>query len=313
MKELINDIRNHIREEYNLKSYLFVFFFTATAIFLNYHFNFEPMYLERKFGHPICMLYYSLFDIFPYFFTLIPILYFKKKTALLKSREFWIKSLIFLTLFGVMAGFSYHIKLIQIFVKNPYDSNFLMRIFSNLKRFIPFILVLFFVKIIFDRKNRNFYGLRYNGLNYRPFLILLLLILPLAAWASFQKDFQNTYPIFKFWNVLSAYGLNPKQMSLIFETTYGIDFISVELLFRGALVIGLASVLGVETILPMAVTYVFIHFGKPAGETISSFFGGYILGVIALYRKNISAGIIIHVGLAYMMETAAVLQHFYNR
>ncbi len=33
--------------------------------------------------------------------------------------------------------------------------------------------------------------------------------------------------------------------------------------------------------------YVALHYGKPAGETISSFFGGYILGVLAYQSKNI--------------------------
>ena len=36
----------------------------------------------------------------------------------------------------------------------------------------------------------------------------------------------------------------------------------------------------------MAATYAALHFGKPMGETISSIFGGYILGVIALYNHS---------------------------
>ncbi len=311
MKEIINLIRSHVKTEYNLKSYIFVFFFTAVSIYLNYRFNFEKQYIEKSFGRPVCMLYYTLFYSFPYYFTLIPILYFKKKMTLLKNPEFWVKSLAFLIIAGIMSGFSYHIKWIQIYETNVYDAHFMMRLASNFKRLIPYLFVLFVIKWIYERKNMNFYGLRFKGLNYRPFIILLLMMAPLAAWASFQADFQHTYPQFKFWNMHEAYGLNPKQMFGIYELVYGIDFFNVELMFRGALVIGMASVLGTEAILPMVVLYVFIHFGKPAGETISSFFGGYILGVIALYRKNIFAGVIIHLGLAYMMEVAAVLQHYY--
>ena len=134
-------------------------------------------------------------------------------------------------------------------------------------------------------------------------------ILPLVVIASFQPDFQHTYPQFKFWKMGDVFGLSKFQMTLIYEFFYGLDFISVELMFRGALVIGMASVLGKDAVLPMAVTYVFIHFGKPAGETVSSFFGGYILGVIALRRQNIFGGIVIHIGMAYLMEIAAVMQH----
>ena len=100
--------------------------------------------------------------------------------------------------------------------------------------------------------------------------------------------------------------------TMFFELIYGMDFLSVELLFRGALIIGMTKVLGKEAVLPMVAAYVFIHFGKPAGEAISSFFGGFILGIHSYYKKNIFAGIIIHVGIAWMMEIAAILQHVYG-
>jgi membrane protease YdiL (CAAX protease family) len=47
------------------------------------------------------------------------------------------------------------------------------------------------------------------------------------------------------------------------------------------------------------------HFGKPLIETLSSFFGGYMLGVFALYSKNIWGGIILHIGTALFMELLA--------
>ncbi len=70
--------------------------------------------------------------------------------------------------------------------------------------------------------------------------------------------------------------------------------------------------MGKEAVFAMASVYCFIHFGKPVGEVISSFFGGYILGVIALNHKNINGGIIVHLRLALMMEIAAIIQHFIN-
>jgi hypothetical protein len=75
----------------------------------------------------------------------------------------------------------------------------------------------------------------------------------------------------------------------------------------------MAKVLGREAVLPMVAAYVFIHFGKPPGEAISSFFGGFILGIHSLSKKNIFGGIVIHVGIAFLMELAAVLQHFYGK
>ena len=74
------------------------------------------------------------------------------------------------------------------------------------------------------------------------------------------------------------------------------------------MVIALAKILGRESVLAMDSFYGFSHFGKPVAETISSFFGGYILGVIALNHKNINGGIIVHVGLALLMESASMIQ-----
>ena len=99
-------------------------------------------------------------------------------------------------------------------------------------------------------------------------------------------------------------------MSFIFEFFYGLDFGSVELIFRGALVIGLSSLMGRSAILPMVVTYAFLHFGKPMAETIGSIFGGYILGVIAYYSRNILGGCVIHIGVALLMEVMALLQYY---
>jgi len=98
---------------------------------------------------------------------------------------------------------------------------------------------------------------------------------------------------------------------MIFELLYGADFLNVELLFRGFFVVGMAQILGKHAVMPMVIIYCFLHFGKPAGEAISSIFGGYILGIIALNTRSVWGGIIIHVGVAWMMEAAAyVTKHF---
>ena len=79
----------------------------------------------------------------------------------------------------------------------------------------------------------------------------------------------------------------------------------VELMFRGFFVIGMSSVLGREAVVPMAVFYCTIHFGKPEAEAISSLFGGYLLGAIAYQTRSIWGGVIVHIGLAWMMELVA--------
>jgi membrane protease YdiL (CAAX protease family) len=98
----------------------------------------------------------------------------------------------------------------------------------------------------------------------------------------------------------------------LYEFVYGIDFVFIEFFFRGFLILALARIAGPGVILPMASFYVFIHFGKPMGETISSFFGGTLLGIIAYYSRSIAGGIIVHMGIAWMMEAGALLSKIYK-
>ena len=68
---------------------------------------------------------------------------------------------------------------------------------------------------------------------------------------------------------------------------------------------------GVDAILPMAAFYCTIHFGKPLGECISSYFGGLILGVIVYRAKSIFGGLIVHLGLAWLMEIGGYAGQLY--
>ena len=91
---------------------------------------------------------------------------------------------------------------------------------------------------------------------------------------------------------------------ILFELAYGLNFLGIEVFFRGFLVMALVNILGKDAILPMAVFYVSIHFTKPMGECISSFFGGSLLGIISYHTNSIKGGLLVHVGIAWMMEIA---------
>jgi len=312
MKEIILEIRDFLKKDFNIYAYTYTILFLAIALFLNYKYNFEDGYIDRNYGKLRGFWVYPLYYIAPYYFTLIPILFIKKKQSKLLQSEFWIKSLVYFGTFGVMVAVWQHRSLFDFSHLQSGDRFFIFRVFDEIKRIIPFLIIFFAVKSFYDKKDNHLLGLRYKGMNYKPFFLMLILMIPLITLASFQSSFQHTYPQFKYWYYGGAFGMSPQQTMGAFEIAYGLDFVSVELMFRGALVIGMAKVLGKEAVLPMAAAYVIIHFGKPAGEAVSSFFGGFILGVHSLAKRNIFGGIIIHVGIAYFMELAAVLQHFYG-
>ena len=168
-------------------------------------------------------------------------------------------------------------------------------------RLIILSFTLFIIWKIFYSKE-SFFGLTVKYFNWRPYLIMLLIMVPLIAAASTQPDFLRMYPKLK--DVDTAlYGVQNKWFyHLLHELSYGSDFISVELFFRGFLILAFIKVAGKDAILPMACFYCTIHFGKPLGECISSYFGGLILGIVVYNTRSIIGGLIVHLGIAWLME-----------
>ena len=133
-------------------------------------------------------------------------------------------------------------------------------------------------------------------------------MIPLIAAASTQPDFLEAYPKLK--SVLplpEKYQFTSWFYKLLFEISYGSDFFSIELFFRGFLILGFIKWAGKDAILPMACFYCTIHFGKPLGECISSYFGGILLGIVIYHTKSIFGGLIVHLGIAWLMELGGYL------
>lgn len=309
MKKLIKYLISFIKEDFNLLIYGYAFIFMIAAIVFNYSVDFEKKVLDSYCHKPTGMFYYFLFYALAYYAVAVPKLYFTEARGVLTDRKFLIKSLLFLTLPGIMAGFS----LPEIVAKmyQDYEYYYISKLTANLRFVIIFFPSLFIIWKIADRKMPDMYGLTVKNFDFKPYLLMLLIMVPFIAIASSLPDFQGTYPKFKPWFPQGdIFGLSKFQMTFIYEITYGMNFIALELFFRGALVIGMVAIMGRHSVLPMAVTYCFLHFGKPVSECVSSFFGGYLLGVISLYTRSIFGGCIVHMGIAFLMEAAALLQYY---
>src|SRR4029077_20114985 len=151
-----------------------------------------------------------------------------------------------------------------------------------------------------------FKGRKPKNMNWKPYLIMLLIMIPLIAAASTQPDFQAMYPKLKLVTDISFNRLSWWQ-KLLFELSYGSDFITIELFFRGFLILAFIKWAGKDAILPMACFYCTIHFGKPLGECISSYFGGMILGIVVYNTRSIFGGLMVHLGIAWLMEIGGYL------
>jgi hypothetical protein len=213
----------------------------------------------------------------------------------------------------IIIAFSIRIYMYQysIFAKwlvNGEADAYLIRCLGQASKALFVMVVVFLYWVISgDSKRTRFYGFRLRQIDLKPYFILLLLMMPLIAAASLQHDFLRRYPTFASILPIGITNLSDLLRLIVYELLYGTDYVAIELFFRGLVLFSLSRFLGRGAIIPMATMYVFIHFGKPLGETISSFFGGIILGVIAYETKSIIGGIIIHVGIAWLMELGGFL------
>src|SRR5258706_5401943 len=103
--------------------------------------------------------------------------------------------------------------------------------------------------------DQPFYGTRTRGRNWRPYFIMLLIMVPLIAAASTQPDFQAMYPKLKLITDVSTIDKLSWWQKLLFELSYGSDFITIELFFRGFLILAFMKWGGKDAILPMACFY----------------------------------------------------------
>ncbi len=308
MTKIFSSLKNFILEDYATRYYLLTALLLTVSIVLNYQFEIEDELIDNQSSKSIRLLFYLSLYGFAYYGTLFLLMltkgknYFSSKELLLKS------SLAILVLavdgtYSVTTGFFKHF-----FQSSMPEATFLRKIANQALPLSGYFLVLLLLHIHYDRTTKSLYGLNFRGFHGKPYLAMFGIMIPLIAWASFQQDFTLQYPMFKYWNYTPVFGLTQLQMFGLYECFYLLDFINIELVFRGLLVIGMVKLMGKDALLPMVVVYAFLHFGKPVAETISSVFGGYILGVLAYRTQSIMGGFLIHMGIAFLMDLFAILQ-----
>jgi len=157
-----------------------------------------------------------------------------------------------------------------------------------------------------DSRIQSFYGHRKLS-NSKPYLLLIACMIPLIALAATQADFLKMYPRAE---IVAGWDVAPKYIYYaLHELFYSMDFITIEFFFRGFLILGLIRECGQHVIVPAACFYCCIHLGKPMGEAISSFFGGMLLGIVSSNTKSVYGGLMVHLGIAWLMELAGFIAH----
>lgn len=306
MKKIWQFLKQHVQADFNPYYYGFIALFLTVSIYYNYRVDFEDSFLDYQEGFTR-FAYYLLTNMFAYLVPVLAYALFSRNKAFLSSSEFWIKSILALA-FLSFDRCSFFIDDLAHEIAQPKTYRWVSKIFNNLLGIFTMMLPFFVLYRLYDRKEKHLYGLAPKRFDVKPYITMLAIMVPLIIAASFLPSFLNQYPMYESTRA-SAQLAVPEWIAVAgYELAYGLNFVSIEFFFRGFLVIGMISVLGRGAVVPMACVYCFLHFGKPMGEAISSIFGGYILGVVAYETRGIWGGVIVHVGIAWMMELAAFVQ-----
>ena len=294
MKEIFRYITGYFRN-INIKTFTVCSLFTGLMIYLNFHYVID---IKIDLVNSIGIQFLIRYLIFLIAFALPYLFYF-----FFEGKKYFNDPLILLLIFLSPAIFSWKM-VMNTYVPLSNNSNwdyYWNRVTYWPIRLIIMSFMLFIIWRLFYFKE-SFFGFTIKNFNWKPYLIMLLIMVPLIAAASTQPDFLVMYP--KLADIDPVlYGVENKWLyRSLHELSYGSDFISVELFFRGFLILAFIKVAGKDAILPMACFYCTIHFGKPLGECISSYFGGMILGIVVYHTRSIIGGLIVHLGIAWLME-----------
>lgn len=310
MKLILNYFKDFQTNYLSISTLLLLVGWAIGILFFNFYFDFEDSYIDKIDSSILKGCAFFIYHISVYLIALGIIRIGNNSSFLPSDKDFWIKIILIFVVLAISRSFYFHL-----YVADLFDGITRTYVYTTVSKFRKVSIIFtgaLFLYFIFDKKYlTNFYGLDFKAKNIKIYFILLGLITPFIFAASFTEGFQKFYPFVKYAKtegMANIYDLPQLLFIGIYETIYAFEFFGVELFFRGILIFGLTRFLGKDVVIPMAFTYAVFHFGKPLGEAISSIFGGYILGVFAYNSKNLWGGIVIHIGIALLMELFSYIQ-----
>jgi hypothetical protein len=230
-----------------------------------------------------------------------------RQFAFFRSWHFWV--VLFIFTFSLSFDNTYN--LYHLVDAVPETTYYLRKLASKVSRIGLYLIPIGIYYLLALRAKGSFYGLTTKGFDKGPYLVMMLIMTPWLVWASFQTGFLRAYPTYKLGAAETYWDINPLLTYIPHEILYALTFLALEVLMRGFLIFEMEKHLGERVVIPMVCVYCTLHFGKPFMECVSSIFGGFILGVIALRTRSVFGGVWIHVFIALGMNLLAFVQKTY--
>ncbi len=290
----------YVKEDFIGGRKFLVLLFLAVLIVLNYHWDWEDsiMVVYRNSWKGVGGFFLLYFG-----FYLFALLILQKWKAIQNNNTFWF--FVLPTFFMLSVYQSCNV--LELLGIEPENDYFHLKLFNRYDSLFIYGLMMLILGLFIGKGKYKNYGLFQFRFNARIYFYFLMAMVPLLIWAATQEDFLNQYP-----NLKLKYFDKEDYLSyfLKFEPFYLLDFVGVEWFFRGFLILAFSQFIHKETVFAAACIYCMFHFGKPLMECISSFFGGYILGYMSYKSKTIWGGIIVHMGIALLMDIFAIISIF---
>lgn len=299
MKKVIGYLLGYFREHCNYRYLAVLMLFIAAAVYLNFFVRSEDAWVKADPDSLHRLLKYILGYACMFGGAYVLLLPFDKDRSL-RSKKLWLLIGFAVLLFAVRAWLVPDWQWLSHRVPVAYLT-LSWKILVNATGFVVLFIPCAIFWLLADRSREPLYGFHAKGVVLWPYFVLIALMLPLIFAAGMQPDFQSVYPR------AAHLGLMPGDPHRIaataaYEGVYSFDYVVTEFFFRGFLILPFSRIVGPRAILPMCAFYVSIHFDKPLGECISSFFGGLVLGILSWRTRSIYGGVIVHLGIALAME-----------
>lgn len=303
----IGEIVSFIRDDFKPLKYLYVVLLIASVIVGQTVFNIYDLIIAPSYKNGTSMLCLPLVYITMYYAVLLPTVLMHREGWRLRQWQLWVLPAFLVAVDGAGQGFNAYSEWIANSGATAGERYYMDLVSAFLFRSVGILTML----ILFRKMTSGTFGL-YGLVKSTKYLkvygLIFLLLLPLFLVVSTTPQFLEFYPKMGINHCTGSFGMSNTALIGIFELCYANDFLGVESMFRGALVVGLSRWLGARSVLPMALTYMCIHLGKPDLELCSSVIGGYMLGILAFRTQHLWGGIIIHLGIAMLFEALGLLR-----
>lgn len=308
--DFIKEIYYFVEDDFKWTKYLYVLCFAVMIAVAQIYFNFYDHIISPSYQDGTSMIRLPMVYVSAYYAILIPTLFMHGEGWRLKQWQVWVFPILLVTIDGAAQGFDTYEQWIYNGDYTRNERNYLFLVGSFFFRSVAIVLFLCLFKWL-TTGQFGLYGVKRSSHLLRVYGAAYLCLVPIFVIVSFTPQFVHYYPKMHISICEGAFGWSNWKLIAPFELCYANDFLGVESMFRGAMIIGLSRWLGPRTVLPMIITYMCIHLGKPDLELCSSVIGGYILGILAYRTQHLWGGIIIHLGIAMLFEALGLMRIFF--